>query len=107
MYTLKLTIQSLKYINHLKQKLSRIVFFLKNKQIKIKGSIKPKKKNTIYTVLRSPTVYKNSREHFNYNIFKQSFFISNQNLFTIINFLIIFKKILPKNILLKIKIIKN
>ena len=68
---------------------------------------KQKKKNTKYTVLRSPHVNKKSREHFNFHIYKQTFYILNNNLDILINFLIIFRKIIPKNLLLTIQIIKN
>ena len=109
MYTLKITIKSLKNIDNIKIKylyLYKIKQFLKIKNIKIKGNIPKKKKNTIYTVLRSPHVNKKSREHFNYNLFKKKIYILNKSLYNLIHFLIILKKILPKNVLLKIQINK-
>ncbi len=107
MYTLKITIKSLQNLINIKTYLLKIQQFLKNKNITIKGNISQKKKNTIYTVLRSPHVYKKSREHFNYNYYKQTFHILNNNLYTLIYFSIIIKKIVPQNLLLKIKIQKN
>ena len=112
MYSLKLTIKSLKNLNKLFIKfryLYKIKQFLKikNKNIKITGNIPFKKKNIIYTVLRSPHVYKKSREHFNYNYYKQTFNILSYNVFDLIHILIIFKKILSQNLLLKIKLQKN
>jgi len=107
MYTLKLTIKSLQNLKNIKTYLFKIKQFLKNKNIIIKGNISQKKKNTIYTVLRSPHVYKKSREHFNYNYYKQTFYILNNNLYILIYFLIIIKKIIPQNTLLKTKIKKN
>lgn len=109
MYKLKITIKSLKNINNLKIKylyLYKIKQFLK-KNIKIKGNIQQKKKNTKYTVLKSPHVYKKSMEHFSYNFYKKNFYILNDNFFVLIYFLVILKKILPQNILLKSKIKKN
>jgi small subunit ribosomal protein S10 len=107
MYTLKLTIKSLQNLNKIYKYLFKIKKCLKIKKIKITGNIPHKKKNTIYTVLRSPHVNKKSREHFNYNYYKQSFNILNKNIYNLIHFLIIFKKILPQNLLLKIKLQKN
>jgi ribosomal protein S10 len=110
MYSLKLTIKSLQNLNKIFIKfryLYKIKQFLKIKKIKITGNIPHKKKNTIYTVLRSPHIYKKSREHFNYNYYKQTFNIFSYNIFDLIHILIIFKKILPKNLLLKIKLQKN
>ena len=107
MYTLKLTIKSLQNLKNIKIYLYKIKQFLKNKNIIIKGNISQKKKNTIYTVLRSPHVYKKSQEHFNYNYYKQTFYILNNNLYILIYFLIMIKKIIPQNVLLKTKIKKN
>jgi small subunit ribosomal protein S10 len=108
MYTLKLSIQSLQNNNHIIQLyLSKIKNFLKNQDIIIKGNIQQNKKNTIYTVLKSPHVNKKSREQFNFHLYKQTYFILSSNMYLLINFLIIFKKIMPKNMLLKIQIKKN
>jgi ribosomal protein S10 len=110
MYILKITIKSLKNINNVKIKylyLYKIKQFLKNKSIQIKGNIQQKKKNTVYTVLRSPHVNKKSMEHFNYSFYKKNFNILSNDFFTLIHFMVILKKILPKNILLNFKIKKN
>ena len=107
MYTLKITIKSLQNLINIKTYLFKIQQFLKIKNIIIKGKISKKKKNTIYTVLRSPHVYKKSREHFNYNCYNQTFHILNNNLYTLIYFSTILKKIISQNLLLKIKIQKN
>lgn len=110
MYSLKLTIKSLQNLNKIFIKfkyLYKIKQFLKIKKIKITGNIPNKKKNTIYTILRSPHIYKKSREHFNYNYYKQTFNIYSYNIFDLIHILIILKKVLPKNLLLKIKLQKN
>jgi len=107
MYTLKITIKSLQNIRNIQTYLIKIKQFFNNKNIIITGNISQKKKNTIYTILRSPHVYKKSREHFNYNFYKQTFYILNSNLYLLIYFSIIIKKILPQNILLKIKLKKN
>nr|YP_009327273.1 ribosomal protein S10 [Aphanomyces invadans]AOQ30680.1 ribosomal protein S10 [Aphanomyces invadans] len=107
MYNLKITIKSLKNIDNIKIKyLYKIKQFLKNNNIIIKENIQ-KKKNTIYTVLRSPHVNKKSMEHFNYNFYKKNFYILNDNFYTLIYFLIILKKNLPENILIKTQIKKN
>nr|YP_009327227.1 ribosomal protein S10 [Aphanomyces astaci]AOQ30634.1 ribosomal protein S10 [Aphanomyces astaci] len=108
MYTLKITIKSLKNINNIKIKyLYKIKQFLKNNNIKIKGNIPQKKRNTIYTVLKSPHVNKKSMEHFNYIFYKKNFYILNNNFYSLIYFLIILKKNLPENILIKTQIKKN
>jgi ribosomal protein S10 len=109
MYTLKITIKSLKNINNIKIKyLYKIKQFLKNNnKIIIKGNIQQQKKNTIFTVLRSPHINKKSMEHFNYNFYNKNFYIFNNNFYILMYFLIILKKILPENILLKTKIKKN
>ena len=108
MYTLKITIKSLKNINNIKIKyLYKIKQFLKNNNIIIKENIPNKKKNTIYTVLKSPHVNKKSMEHFNYNFYKKKIYILNNNLYTLIYFLIIFKKSIPQNVLIKTQIKKN
>jgi len=108
MYTLKLTTQSLQKQNNFSKKyLLRIKHFFKNKNILISGNIQKKIKNKKYTVLKSPHVNKKSREHFNFHTYKQTFYILDKNLNNLINFLIIFKKIIPKNLLLAIQIIKN
>ena len=46
-------------------------------------------------------------EHFNYNFYKKNFNILSNDFFTLIHFMIMLKKILPKNILLNFKIKKN
>nr|UXG53527.1 ribosomal protein S10 [Aphanomyces euteiches] len=110
MYILKITIKSLKNINNLKIKylyLYKIKQFLKNKNIKLKGNIQQQKKKTIYTVLRSPHVNKKSMEHFSYNFYNKNFYVLNNNFYTLIYFSIILRKILPHNILLKMKIKRN
>ena len=110
MYSLKLTIKSLQNLKKIEIKykyLLKIKYFLKKKYIKILGNIPYKKKNKIYTVLRSPHVYKKSREHFNYNYYKQCFYILGLKSYDLIHILILFKKILPQNLLLKIQLQKN
>jgi small subunit ribosomal protein S10 len=109
MFVLKLTIKSLKNIDNFKIKylyLYKIKQFLKNKNIQIKGNIQQKKKTKIFTVLRSPHVNKKSMEHFNYNYYNKKFNILNNNFYSLLHYVIILKKILPKNLLLKIKIKK-
>jgi ribosomal protein S10 len=110
MYLLKITIKALQNIDNLKIKylyLYKIKQFLKQKNIKIKGNIAIQKKRYIYTILKSPHVNKKAMEHYNYNYFTKKFYILNNNLFSIFYFLIILKKILPKNTLSKFKIIKK
>lgn len=107
MYTLKITIQSFQNIQNIQKYLKSIQHFLKIKNLNIKTNIKTNQKNKIYTVLRSPHVNKKSREQFNFNFFKQTIYISYSSLYILFNFLIIFKKILPTNTLIKVQVIKN
>jgi ribosomal protein S10 len=104
MYIIKLKIKSFKHINNFKQYLLKIN---NNNSFQFKNNIKLKTKNKIFTVLKSPHVNKKSREQFSFNIIKENFYISHNNLFSLINFLIIIKKIIPKNLLLNIKILKK
>lgn len=106
MYLLKITIKSLKNIL-IKNILIKLKHNYNFKNIKIIGPIKKKEKKKIFTILRSPHVYKKSREHFIYNNITNSFYIYNKNINNLFLFLIILKHILPENILLKIKIIKK
>ena len=109
MYSLKLTIKSLQNLKKLaiRYRFLKIKKFFKKKYIKIQGIIPFKKKNIIYTVLRSPHVNKKSREHFNYNYYKQSFHIISSKIYNLIHILVVFRKILPKNLLLKVQLNKN
>jgi small subunit ribosomal protein S10 len=76
--------------------------------IKINFSIcnLPKKKNRI-TLLKSPHVNKKSREQFHLKNYNQKIDIYLKNVFPKLNFLIILKKIVNINYLIKIKIIKQ
>lgn len=111
MYSLKLTIKSLQNLKKMEIRyryLLKIIYLLRKKSIMLLSNNVPyKKKNTIYTVLRSPHVYKKSMEHFNYNYYKQTFYLVGLHYHEIMHILIIFKKILPQNLLLKIQLQKN
>ena len=110
MYSLKLTIKSLQNLNKLDIRykyLLKIRYFFNKKYTKVLGNIPYKKKIKIYTILRSPHIYKKSREHFNYNYYKQCFYLLGLRFYDLIHILIVLKKILPQNLLLKIQIQKN
>lgn len=62
----------------------------------------------MFTILKSPHVNKKSREHFIYKNYNQKFDIKiNNNFSQLLNNLIIIKKILTENFIIKTKIIKN
>nr|QCT81161.1 40S ribosomal protein S10 [Peronospora hiemalis] len=107
MYLLRITFKSFQKINKLKQNLIKLKKFNKLKNIKIKGIFQIKKKNKIFTLLKSPHVNKKSREHFIYNNYLPKIDIKFKNIFQLFNFLILIKKFLSENSLMNIKIIKK
>nr|UNW58179.1 40S ribosomal protein S10 [Halophytophthora lateralis]UNW58180.1 40S ribosomal protein S10 [Halophytophthora lateralis]UNW58181.1 40S ribosomal protein S10 [Halophytophthora lateralis]UNW58182.1 40S ribosomal protein S10 [Halophytophthora lateralis] len=107
MYILRITFKSIQKINKLKQNLLKLKNKNKFKHIQIKGIFKTKNKNKIFTLLKSPHVNKKSREHFLYKNYTQKIDIKFLNMFQLLNFLIIIKKILSENTIINIKIIKN
>ena len=105
MYTLQLTFQSYKPFQNLQKKLIQIfkklkITKFKSNKIKISGQINIKKKKKIFTVLKSPHVNKKSREHFRFEMFKQTFLINSNNFYFLFFILLIIKKIFSSNILL-------
>nr|YP_010394350.1 ribosomal protein S10 [Phytophthora kernoviae]AEP41609.1 40S ribosomal protein S10 [Phytophthora kernoviae]AEP41610.1 40S ribosomal protein S10 [Phytophthora kernoviae]AEP41611.1 40S ribosomal protein S10 [Phytophthora kernoviae]AEP41612.1 40S ribosomal protein S10 [Phytophthora kernoviae]AEP41613.1 40S ribosomal protein S10 [Phytophthora kernoviae] len=104
MYLLRITFKSFQKINQLKQNLLKLNKF---KNIKINGIFKVKNKNKIFTILKSPHVNKKSREHFIYKNYTPKIDIESFNIFQLLNFLILIKKILSKNSLINVKIIKK
>nr|UNW58769.1 40S ribosomal protein S10 [Phytophthora tenuimura]UNW58770.1 40S ribosomal protein S10 [Phytophthora tenuimura]UNW58771.1 40S ribosomal protein S10 [Phytophthora tenuimura]UNW58772.1 40S ribosomal protein S10 [Phytophthora tenuimura]UNW58773.1 40S ribosomal protein S10 [Phytophthora tenuimura] len=104
MYLLRITFKSFQKINQLKQNLLKLNKF---KNIKINGLFQVKSKNKLFTLLKSPHVNKKSREHFIYKNYKPKIDIKFLNIFQLLNFLILVKKILTENSLLHIKIIKK
>jgi len=107
MYILRINLKSVKKINELKKNLVKIKELYKFKNLKIKGIFKIKNRDKIFTLLKSPHVNKKSREQFIYKNYIQKIDINFINIFQLFNFLIILKKILSKNFLINIKIIKN
>nr|AEP41536.1 40S ribosomal protein S10 [Phytophthora europaea] len=107
MYLLRLTFKSFQKINQLKQNLLKLKKFNKFINIKINGIFQTKKKKKIFTVLRSPHVNKKSREQFIYNNYTPKIDIKFFNIFQLLNFLILIKKILSENTLINVKIIKK
>ena len=109
MYILRITFKSITSIKFIQ----KFLFFLKNnknkifKNILIRGLIKIKNKNKIFTILKSPHVNKKSREHFIYKTYTQKIDIKFFNFYLLLNFLIIIKKLFSQNNIIKIKIIKN
>lgn len=107
MYILRINFKSVQKINGLKKNLLKIKELYNFKNLKIKGFFKVKNKNKIFTLLKSPHVNKKSREHFIYKNYVQKIDLNFINIFQLLNFLIILKKILSKDFLIDIKIIKN
>lgn len=107
MYILRISFKSIEKITKLKKQLLKIKKIYKFKNLKIKGFFKVKNKNKIFTLLKSPHVNKKSREHFIYKNYVQKIDIQFMNIPQLLSFLIILKKILTKNFLTNIKIIKK
>ena len=107
MYILRITFKSIKKIDQLKKFLLKIKKLNNFNNIKIDGIFKIKNKKKIFTVLKSPHVNKKSREHFIYKNYNQKLDINSKNIYQLLNFLIIIKKILNENYIIKTKIIKN
>nr|YP_010394117.1 ribosomal protein S10 [Phytophthora litchii]DAZ88125.1 TPA_asm: ribosomal protein S10 [Phytophthora litchii] len=107
MYLLRITFKSFQKINQLKQNLLKLKKFNKLKNIQINGIFQIKNKNKIFTLLKSPHVNKKSREHFIYKNYTPKIDIKIKNIFQLLNFIILIKKILSKNSLINIKIIKK
>ena len=107
MYILRITFKSFQKINQLKQKLIKLIKYKKLKDIKLSGIFQIKNKNKIFTLLKSPHVNKKSREHFSYKSHLSKIDIKFKNIFQLLNFLILIKKLFAENILINIKIIKK
>nr|YP_010394547.1 ribosomal protein S10 [Phytophthora podocarpi]DAZ88594.1 TPA_asm: ribosomal protein S10 [Phytophthora podocarpi] len=107
MYILRITFKSFQKINQLRQNLLNLLKLKKLKNIQVNGIFQTKNKNKIFTLLRSPHVNKQSREHFIYKNYKPKIDIKFKNIFKLLNFLILIKKFLSKNLLMHIKIIKK
>lgn len=107
MYILRITFKSIKKINNIKKKLLKIKNKNNFKNTQINGIFKIKNKNKIFTLLKSPHVNKKSREHFIYKNYIQKIDMNFKDISQLLNFLIIVKKTLSENYIIKIKIIKN
>jgi ribosomal protein S10 len=107
MYILRISFKSVEKINELKKNISKIKKIYNFKNLKIKGIFKVKNRDKIFTLLKSPHVNKKSREHFIYKNYIQKIDLNFMNIFQLLNFLIILKKVLSKNFLINVKIIKN
>jgi len=107
MYILRITFKSIQKINKLKQNLLKLKKQNKFKNIQIKGIFQTKNKNKIFTLLKSPHVNKKSREHFIYKNYTPKIDIIFFNIFQLLNFLIIIKKVLSENFIINVKIIKK
>nr|YP_010394508.1 ribosomal protein S10 [Phytophthora pluvialis]UXG53541.1 ribosomal protein S10 [Phytophthora pluvialis]UXG53600.1 ribosomal protein S10 [Phytophthora pluvialis]UXG56189.1 ribosomal protein S10 [Phytophthora pluvialis]DAZ88555.1 TPA_asm: ribosomal protein S10 [Phytophthora pluvialis]DAZ88945.1 TPA_asm: ribosomal protein S10 [Phytophthora pluvialis] len=107
MYLLRITFKSFQKINQLKQNLLKLKKNNQLKNIQIHGIFQTKQKNKIFTLLKSPHVNKKSREHFIYKNYTPKIDIKFKNIFQLLNFLILIKKILSENSLMNIKILKK
>ncbi len=106
MYTLRITFKSITKLNNLKKFLLKLKQIKSFKNIKINGLFNIKKKDKIFTVLKSPHVNKKSREHFIYKNYNQKIDVNFDNFYQLLDFLFIIKKTIKKNFLLQTKIIK-
>ena len=96
-----LSIKSLDKITlNLYKKFIKILLFKFKVQYKI---INLPTKKTYYTVIKSPHVFKKSKEHFSKHVYKTIVFIKTSNIVFFCNYIILNK---IKNINLKMKIIK-
>jgi small subunit ribosomal protein S10 len=107
MYILRITFKSIQKINQIKKNLLKLQKINKLQNILIGGIFKIKNKKKIFTVLRSPHVNKKAREQFIYKENKQKIDIKSNNIFQLLNFLIIIKKILNENLIINLQIIKK
>lgn len=106
-YILKITFKTLKANNNIKKDLyllKKIGNFEKNKNISI---FKIKKKKKLFTLLKSPHIYKKSREQFIYENFIVKIEIKFINFIQLLNFILILQKTLVKNKLIMLKIMKK
>lgn len=106
-YILRINLKKLKIDNNLKKNIKILKQFGTFKNIKINGNYKVKEKKKLFTVLRSPHIYKKSREHFIHKHFNEKIDIKFTNIINLINFILILKKSIFSNYIIKIKIIKN
>lgn len=107
MYILRITYKSNIKINQLQKQILKINKIFQFENVKINGIFSTKKKNKIFTLLKSPHVNKKSREHFIYQNYVQKIDLEFNNFFLLLNYLILLKKQLSKNSLMNIKIIKK
>jgi hypothetical protein len=101
-YILNITIKNIKANNNLIKNLHFLK--TKNKNITI---FKTKNTDKIITLLRSPHIYKKSREQFLYKNFKVQIEITFDNFIHLLNFILILQKILIKNEFINLKINKK
>jgi len=109
MYKLKITLKTNKFnnfliIQKLLEKLKKINIL---KKLKISIINSPSDKKKIFTVLKSPHVYKKSREQFKYVLYKKKIEIKSIDLISLLYFNLIIKNYIPNNFNIYSKIIKN
>lgn len=104
-YILNITIKKIKTNNNNLTK--KITFLKKEYKIKNINIFKTKNKNKIITLLRSPHIYKKSREQFIYKNFSLHFKISFKTFTQLLTFIFILQKVLIQNNYLNIKITKK
>ena len=103
-YILNITIKNIKANNNL---IKNLHFLKKNNKINNITIFKTKNTDKIITLLRSPHIYKKSREQFLYKNFKIKIEITFDNFIQLFNFILILQKIVIKNDFINIKIIKK
>lgn len=96
--------QNFKLINKILNKLTKINLF---KQTKINLVNLPVSKKKIFTVLKSPHVYKKSREQFKYVTYKRKIIINSIDINTLLYIDMIFKNSVSKDLSINSKLIKN
>nr|AVN67194.1 ribosomal protein S10 [Bremia sonchicola] len=107
MYFLRITFKSHKKLNQLTQNLLKLK---KNNELKnttVRGIAQKKRKKRIFTLLKSPHVNKKSREHFIYKRYSPTIDIKSENFFSLLDFLILIKKDLSENSIMRVKFIKQ
>lgn len=106
-YILRITFKTIKSYNNLQKNIKILIKKKKFKKILIKGFYKIKNKNKIFTLLKSPHIFKKSREHFIYKNFINKIDIQFNNIIILLNCIIFINKLFINNKMINIKIIKK
>lgn len=93
-YKLEITLKNFSSDNFLKlnEQLNQLIQFKPYTQTRISVFQPPISKKKLFTVLKSPHVYKKSREQFQFQIFQRRIYISNKNLILLLYIDILLKQ---------------